>query len=83
MRERIASLRATLVQGLQAQGVDDMGFIAEQRGMFSYCGLPKEQMQRLRSEHGIYGTDSGRLCVAALNDGNVDKVAAAIAAVRS
>lgn len=83
MRERIASLRATLVQGLQAQGVDDMGFIAEQRGMFSYCGLAKEQMQRLRSEHGIYGTDSGRLCVAALNDGNVDKVAAAIAAVRS
>lgn len=83
MRERIASLRTKLVQNLAAQGVDDMGFIAEQRGMFSYCGLTREQMQRLRAEHGVYGTDAGRLCVAALNDGNIEKVASAIASVRS
>ena len=82
MRERIASLRTKLVEHLAAQGVDDMGFIAEQRGMFSYCGLTRDQMQRLRVEHGVYGTDAGRLCVAALNDGNVETVASAIANVR-
>jgi aromatic-amino-acid transaminase len=38
-------------------------------------------MQRLRSEFGIYGVDSGRICVAALNDANLDAVVRAIAAV--
>ncbi len=83
MRVRIASLRTSLVEGLQKQGITDMDFIAQQRGMFSYSGLTKEQMQRLRSEFGIYGTDAGRLCVAALNDDNLQTVAKAIAAVRS
>lgn len=82
MRTRIASLRQQLVEGLEAAGVSDMGFIAQQCGMFSYSGLTKEQMVRLREEFGIYGTDSGRLCVAALNAGNLQQVAAAIAAVR-
>ena len=59
----------------------DMGFITRQRGMFSYSGLTKEQMQRLRSEFGIYGVDSGRICVAALNTRNIDAVVAAIAKV--
>jgi aromatic-amino-acid transaminase len=49
--------------------------------MFSYSGLTKEQMQRLRSEFGIYGVDSGRICVAALNHKNLDAVVAAIAKV--
>ena len=60
-----------------------MGFVTEQLGMFSYTGLTAGQMQRLRSEFGIYGTDAGRICVAALNTRNVDRVAASIAAVRS
>ncbi|MDI9629063.1 MAG: aminotransferase class I/II-fold pyridoxal phosphate-dependent enzyme, partial [Acidobacteriota bacterium] len=60
----------------------DMGFIAEQRGMFSYLGLTKDQMVRLREEFGVYGTDTGRICVAAVNSGNVEYVASAIAAVR-
>jgi hypothetical protein len=50
-----------------------------QMGMFSYSGLAKEQMQRLRSEFGVYGVDSGRICVAALNSRNIDGVAAALA----
>ncbi len=82
MRERIASLRSQLVAKLSEQGVTDMGFIATQRGMFSYCGLSSEQMQRLREEYAIYGTSAGRICVAALNSGNIDYVARAIAAVR-
>jgi len=56
-------------------------FITRQRGMFSYSGLTKPQMERLRNEFGVYGVDSGRICVAALNTRNIDGVVAAIAAV--
>lgn len=81
MRERIKDLRTRLVEELRAEGIDDMDFISEQLGMFSYSGLSRDQMLALRSEHGIYGTDSGRMCVAALNTGNIARVAKAIAAV--
>jgi aromatic-amino-acid transaminase len=82
MRTRIKAMREQLVQGLQAVGVQrDMSFITRQMGMFSYSGLTKEQMQRLRSEFGVYGTDTGRMCVAALNSRNIDYVCKAIAAV--
>ena len=82
MRQRIKQMRTLLVDKLQAAGVKgDFGFITAQRGMFSYSGLTAPQMQRLRNEFGIYGVDSGRICVAALNAGNVDRVVAAIAKV--
>lgn len=82
MRQRIKLMRQKLVDGLKAAGVkQDMGFITEQVGMFSYSGLTKEQMVRLRSEFGVYGTDTGRMCVAALNSKNVDYVCKAIAQV--
>jgi len=82
MRERIKAMRAQLIAGLQAAGVQqDMGFIAAQTGMFSYSGLSQAQMQRLRNEFGVYGTDSGRICVAALNSGNIGYVCQAIAQV--
>ena len=82
MRVRIKAMRQKLVEGLKAAGVtQDMGFITTQIGMFSYSGLNKEQMQRLRGEFGIYGVDSGRICVAALNNKNIDAVVSAIAKV--
>ncbi len=82
MRERIKAMRQKLVDGLKAAGVkQDMGFITSQIGMFSYSGLSKDQMVRLRNEFGVYGTDTGRMCVAALNSKNVDYVCAAIAKV--
>ena len=82
MRARIKAMRGALVDKLAAAGVQqDMGFIARQQGMFSYSGLSTAQMQRLRSEFGIYGVDSGRICVAALNTKNIDAVVAAIAKV--
>ncbi len=82
MRLRIRAMRSALVDALAAAGASrDFGFIADQVGMFSYCGLSAAQMQQLREVHGVYGTDAGRICVAALNPGNVDRVAAAIAAV--
>ncbi len=82
MRDRIKAMRHRLVAGLEAAGIDDMGFIATQVGMFSYSGLTRDQMLALREQHGVYGTDKGRICVAALNDDNVDYVCRAVAAVR-
>ncbi len=82
MRVRIKEMRTLLVEKLKAAGIkQDMSFITSQKGMFSYSGLTKEQMQRLRSEFGIYGVDSGRICVAALNKKNIDAVVSAIAKV--
>ena len=82
MRERIKAMRVAFVEKLKAAGVQqDMSFITTQVGMFSYSGLSKEQMVRLRSEFGVYGTDTGRMCVAALNGKNIDYVCAAIAKV--
>ncbi len=82
MRVRIKAMRQKLVDSLKAAGVQqDMSFITSQIGMFSYSGLTKDQMVRLRSEFGVYGTDTGRMCVAALNSKNIDYVCAAIAKV--
>jgi aromatic-amino-acid transaminase len=82
MRERIKATRHALVARLQAAGVKgDLGYITQQMGMFSYSGLAAAQMQRLRSEFGVYGVDSGRICVAAINSRNIDAVVAALARV--
>lgn len=82
MRVRIKAMRQKLVDGLKAAGVErDMSFITQQIGMFSYSGLTKDQMVRLRNEFGVYGTDTGRMCVAALNSKNIDYVCQSIAKV--
>ena len=82
MRSRIKEMRGALVDKLKAKGAKgDFSFIAQQVGMFSYSGLGKEQMLRLRNEFGVYGIDSGRICVAALNSKNIDYVAESIARV--
>jgi len=82
MRQRIKQMRSLLAEKLVAAGVQqDFSFITRQRGMFSYSGLSKAQMERLRAEFGIYGVDSGRICVAALNTRNIDGVVAAIGRV--
>jgi aromatic-amino-acid transaminase len=82
MRSRIKQMRHAIVDKLKAAGAkQDFGFVVDQVGMFSYSGLTKQQMERLRSDFGVYGVDSGRICVAALNGKNIDYVAKAIAAV--
>ena len=82
MRVRIKEMRALLQTKLVAAGTkQDVSFITRQKGMFSYTGLAKPQMERLRNEFGIYGVDSGRICVAALNHGNIDAVVKAIGQV--
>ncbi|HTE41217.1 MAG TPA: amino acid aminotransferase [Steroidobacteraceae bacterium] len=80
MRERIKVMRRALVDNVQARKPGfDISFVLRQRGMFSYSGLSKEIVDKLKSEHSIYAVDSGRICVAALNAKNVDRVAEAIA----
>ncbi|WP_430539650.1 aromatic amino acid transaminase [Luteimonas terrae] len=81
MRERIHALRAGLVEKLVANGAPEFAFISEQAGMFSYSGLSRPQVDRLRDEFGIYAVGTGRICVAALSLKNLDYVAEAVAAV--
>jgi aromatic-amino-acid transaminase len=78
IREMREALKAKLAQRLPAA---DFSYVTDQRGMFSYTGLSKVQVARLRDEHSIYAVDTGRICVAALNSHNLDAVADAIAAV--
>ena len=56
-------------------------FITQQRGMFSYSGLELEKVRRLRSDFGIYVVDSGRICVAAMNEKNIEYITDSIAKV--
>jgi aromatic-amino-acid transaminase len=81
MRERIHALRAGMVQKLAALGAPEFGFIQQQAGMFSYSGLSKAQVDRLREEFGIYAVGTGRICVAALSQANLDYVTQAVATV--
>jgi aromatic-amino-acid transaminase len=82
MRERIRAMRSALVERLIAHDVPGpLDYITRQKGMFSYSGLSTAQMQRLRGDFGVYGLDSGRICVAAINSRNVDAVARALAQV--
>ena len=82
MRERIKAMRQALVKEVQAAGQNvDFGFVLRQNGMFSFSGLSKEDVARLRDDHGIHAVDSGRICVAALNSGNVARVGKAVAAL--
>jgi aromatic-amino-acid transaminase len=81
MRERIHALRHGLVDKLVAAGAPEFAFINDQAGMFSYSGLSRPQVDRLRDEYGIYAVGTGRICVAALNQGNLEYVAKAVATV--
>ncbi len=82
MRDRIKAVRRQLVDKIRAIRSDfDFSFIVRQRGLFSYTGLSKDQVKRLREEHSLYAIDSGRICVPAINSGNIDYVARGIASV--
>jgi aromatic-amino-acid transaminase len=82
MRDRIRTMRALLVEKIHARVPGaDFSFILEQKGMFSYSGLTQQQVVRMREEFGVYALESGRICVAALNMGNIDYSADCIAKV--
>lgn len=82
MAARVKSLRTGLLDKIQQQGIDqDFGFITRQKGMFSYLGISKAQVTRLREEYSIYMADSSRINVAGLNTRSLDYVAGALKAV--
>jgi aspartate/tyrosine/aromatic aminotransferase len=82
IRKRIRELRRLFVEGLHARGVDrDFSCLEDQNGMFSYTGLTKDQVGRLKTDHSIYIVDSGRINVAGLTTKNLPVVCEAIASV--
>ena len=82
MRQRILTMRQRLHAVLQAKVPGrDFGYFLTQRGMFSYTGLSAAQVEGLREDHAVYLVRSGRMCVAGLSTKNVERVAAALAAV--
>jgi len=82
MRLRIRGMRTQMVDLLAEKAPGrDFSFVGRQRGMFSYSGLTTEQVHRLRNEFGIYALDTGRICVAALNQSNIKAVTDAIVQV--
>ncbi len=82
MRERINNMRQQLRDRLQQQlPTRDFSFLTRQAGLFSYTGLRPEQVTRLRDEFEIHTLGTGRICVAAVNSGNLDYIATALAHV--
>jgi aromatic-amino-acid transaminase len=79
MRERIREMRSAIHDGLSAKTEDaTLARYLSQRGMFTYTGLSAAQVERLRAEKGVYLLKSGRMCIAGLNHGNVERVVAAV-----
>ncbi len=82
MRERIRKMRRMFVQKLREKGLEqDFSFIERQNGMFSFSGLQPDVVERLRKEYSLYIVRSGRICVAALNEKNIDYICESIASV--
>ena len=82
MRDRIKQMRKLLVSTLKEKGISqDFSFIGRQNGMFSFSGLSKEQVLKMREDSAVYAVDSGRFNVAAMTSANMDALCDAIAAV--
>jgi aspartate aminotransferase len=82
MRTRLNGLRKLLVDELARRKTPmDFSFIAKQRGLFSFLGISKDQVIRLREEFHVYMIESSRINIAGVNHGNVKYIADSIAAV--
>ncbi|WP_144207873.1 amino acid aminotransferase [Shewanella donghaensis] len=82
MRQRIAKMRVLFVKTLEQEGVSqDFSFISRQNGMFSFSGLNKAQVARLKEEFGVYIVGSGRISVAGMTKQNIPVICKAIAQV--
>lgn len=85
MRDRINGMRRRFAESLDARGVklspSGNAFVVQQKGMFSFSGLDKEQVHRLRDEFSIYLVGDGRINVAGMTEANMDRLCDAIATV--
>jgi len=79
MRQRIQTLRQSLVKKISASSItNDFSFIEQQFGMFSFLGISPAQVEQLRTQYSIYMIDSSRMNVAGLNDQSMDYFVAAL-----
>ncbi|MFT8243238.1 aromatic amino acid transaminase [Roseomonas sp. BN140053] len=81
MRLRIVGTRQALLDRVGRNSGHDFGFLTRQKGLFSYSGLSVAQMQRMKAEAAVHAVEDGRICMAAVNESNIDRVAAALRAV--
>ena len=78
MRLRILAMRQALHDSLASGNAAATLPVLSQHGLFSYTGLTSAQVDLLRERHAVHAVSDGRICVAALNEGNVARVAAAL-----
>lgn len=84
MRERIQGLRQLLSQALDVQGGEHIArAVVNQNGMFSMLPVTKDQAIRLREDHAIYMTNTGRINIAGANASNTPAIAKALLNVLS
>ncbi|MEZ6094572.1 MAG: amino acid aminotransferase [Pirellulaceae bacterium] len=82
VRARIIQIRELFVERLTELAPSaDFSHIRRQRGMFSFSGLSREQIIRLRDEYSIYAVENGRINIAGVNRSNLDTICQAIASV--
>lgn len=83
MRGRMIAMRHALHDRVKALNPElEVSYLLRQKGMFSYTGLSAEAVDRIREQHAVYLIRSGRICIAGLNEGNLDAVANALASTR-
>lgn len=83
MRNRIVTMRSTLVELLKNKSLDrNFDYLVKQRGMFSYTGFTQNQVTQLKDNFAVYLVGSGRMCVAGLNHHNIHRVAEAFATLK-
>lgn len=84
MRGRILTTRAALQRRVSGnEATHDFGFLTRQKGIFSYTGLGLTQMTRLKRDFAVHAVQDGRICIAAVNEANLDRVAEGLRAVAS
>ena len=82
IRVRIFELRKKFVASISERLPEvDFSHINRQRGMFSYSGISGDIVDQLKKEYSIYLLKSGRINIAGINAGNIDRLCDAVASV--
>ena len=77
MRDRMRWVRDRLAAAQQV-GPINMAPLGVQNGLFSMLPLNGEQILAIRERHGVYMAGSGRINIAGLTTGNIDKFVEAL-----
>jgi aromatic-amino-acid transaminase len=77
MRQRVREMRMRL--GTSDVG-PDLTMLTRQEGLFALLPLSRDAVDALRSRHSVYVDASGRMNIAGLNDGNIERFLVALQA---